>query len=251
MVSAGRRRGQAAVSHIEEIHSSEKIMRQCKASCFGRTFTRHSRLAALGTGREAGSPRSVSRSIRGRSCGGDAGDHWRPTGTRSSAWPLILPALRAPGPHGRSLGERPRHSATPPPAPYLWCRDWGDPEGSCAGATLRAWPQLRRLRSPAHCAGTRSRRLSVRAEDTVARRVPRAGSGEAGRARRGAALARAGSAKVGRARGGGAGARARDGRARRGVGDGGHEKSFPQVSKGKRPGQRVGCEINSSRWYER
>jgi hypothetical protein len=49
-----------------------------------------------------------------------------------SAWPLILPALRAPGPHGRSLGERPRRSATPPPAPDLGCRDW---EGS--GRELR------------------------------------------------------------------------------------------------------------------
>jgi hypothetical protein len=37
--------------------------------------------------------------------------------------------VRAPGrsygPHGRSLGERPRRSAPPPPAPYLGCRDWG------------------------------------------------------------------------------------------------------------------------------
>jgi hypothetical protein len=82
-------------------------------------------------GREAGSPRSVSRSSRGRSSGGDAGDHWRPTGTRSSVWPFILPALRAPGPHGRSLGERPQparmlagraspRSATPASRPLPW-----------------------------------------------------------------------------------------------------------------------------------
>jgi hypothetical protein len=69
---------------------------------------------------------------------------------------------RSSGPHGRSLGERPRRSATPPPAPYLRCRDYRAPEGSCAGAPFRSWLQQRRLRSPAHCVGTRSRRLSVR-----------------------------------------------------------------------------------------
>jgi hypothetical protein len=37
-----------------------------------------------------------------------------------------------------------------------------DPEGSCAAAPSRAWLQQRRLRSPAHCVGTRRRRLRPR-----------------------------------------------------------------------------------------
>jgi hypothetical protein len=40
-----------------------------------------------------------------------------------------------------------------------------DPEGSCAAAPLRAWLQRRRLRSPAHCVGTRRRRLGLGARD--------------------------------------------------------------------------------------
>jgi hypothetical protein len=126
------------------------------------------RLAALGAGREAGSPRSVSRSIRGRSYGWIS---WWPSGTYR---PPRAPG-RSYGPHGRSLGERPQRAATPPPAPYLECREGRDPEGSCAGAPLRAWLQQRRLRSPAPCVGTRSRRLRVCAEDRVARRFARGG----------------------------------------------------------------------------
>jgi hypothetical protein len=110
-------------------------------------------LAALGTGREAGSPRSESRSIRGRSSGGEAGDHWKPTETRSSAWPLILPGLPArgrpwaPGPHGRSLGERPR-ARRPRRPPLTFDAEMGrDPEGSCAAAPFRSWLHHRRLRS--------------------------------------------------------------------------------------------------------
>jgi hypothetical protein len=96
----------------------------------------------------------------------------------TSAWPLIRPArghparTRPPGPHARSLGERPRRSATPPPAPYLWCRDERDPEGSCAGAPSRTWLQQWRLRS------LDSRRLRCGAggrgaEDREARRFAR------------------------------------------------------------------------------
>jgi hypothetical protein len=139
------------------------------------------RRAALGTGREAGSPRSVSRSIRGRSSGGHPNGNRIRIGTheRLAAHPARTDARRSsvPGPHGRSPGERPRRSATPPPAPYLEVPRVRDPDGSCAGAPSRAWLQQRRLRSPAHCVGTRSRRLGLGAEDRVARRFARGGWG--------------------------------------------------------------------------
>jgi hypothetical protein len=53
-----------------------------RGRCALRSHVRaSSRLAALGAGREAGSPRSVSRSIRGRSCGGEPCGSRRRRGT--------------------------------------------------------------------------------------------------------------------------------------------------------------------------
>jgi hypothetical protein len=72
----------------------------------------------------------------------------------------------------------------------------GDPEGSCAAAPSRAWSHQRRLRSPAHCVGTHRRRLSVRAEDSVARRFARGRRGGGAGARE----ARAGGSTQRRAR---------------------------------------------------
>jgi hypothetical protein len=85
---------------------------------------RCARLAALGAGREAGSPRSVSRSSRGRSWGGHPNGNRIRIGTheRLAAHPARTDARWASVP---ALGD-------PPPAPYLWCR-----HGEGSGRELR------------------------------------------------------------------------------------------------------------------
>jgi hypothetical protein len=100
--------------------------------------------------------------LRGACMGGGA--HVRARGSlRSGRGGRRVASLRSYCPHAgtrpaRTLAGRASPARTdarwasvpalgdPPPSPYLRYRDWGDPEGSCAGAPLRAWPQQWRLR---------------------------------------------------------------------------------------------------------
>jgi hypothetical protein len=114
----------------------------------------------------------------------------------TSAWPLILPAsghparTRAPARTDARWASVPGARRPRLPPLTLGAEMGKDPEGSCARAPSRTWPQRRRLRSPAHCVGTRSRRLRCRAwgrrawglgaEDTEARRLRARGTSARG-----------------------------------------------------------------------
>jgi hypothetical protein len=121
-------------------------------------------------------PLEGARAVGIRAAVGD----FRGTAERLAAHPARTDARWASVPGAR----RPR---LPPLA--LRCREGKDPEGSCAAAPSRAWLQRRRLRSPAHCVGTRRRRLRCRAwgrragglgaEDAVTRRFARGRHGGA------------------------------------------------------------------------